>query len=237
MRRATLYLLLFAVSLTASWAQEKAAPSVTSQDSPKATVYIYRYKQFVGAALAPSVYCDDVQLARMENGRYFATTVEPGKHIFRSNDEQSGIVLLATAGQQYFIRVDIAAGFMKGHGRLQLMDSQQGTYELTSDKLKPLDAGKVVAKDRVSVEVAHPQPSTQAVQAPPAAQSTTLAPVAGNPAPAATVQQTAAPAAQPAMQNVSVTTNAVSPSSMSSDQTSLGDAARLARQKKQPQQK
>jgi uncharacterized protein DUF2846 len=156
MRRATLYLLLFAVSLTSSWAQEKAAPSVTPQDSAKATVYIYRYKQFVGAALAPSVYCDDVQLARMENGRYFATTVEPGKHIFRSNDEQSGIVLLATAGQQYFIRVDIAAGFMKGHGRLQLMDGQQGTYELTSDKLKPLDAGKVVAKDRVSVEVASP---------------------------------------------------------------------------------
>jgi hypothetical protein len=236
MRRATLYLLLFAVSLTSSLAQEKAAPSVTSQDSAKATVYIYRYKQFVGAALAPSVYCDDVQLARMENGRYFATTVEPGKHIFRSNDEQSGIVLLATAGQQYFIRVDIAAGFMKGHGRLQLMDSQQGTYELTSDKLKPLDAGKVVAKDRVSVEVAHPQPSTQSVQAPPAAQSTIPAPVASNPTPAA-VQQTAAPAAQPAMQNVSVTTNAVSPSSMSSDQTSLGDAARLARQKKQPQQK
>jgi hypothetical protein len=233
MRRATLCLLLFAVSQTASWAQEKAAPSVPTQDSAKATVYVYRYKQFVGAALAPSVYCDDVQLARMENGRYFATTVEPGKHIFRSNDEQSGIVLLATAGQQYFIRVDIAAGFMKGHGRLLLMDSQQGTYELTSDKLKPLDAGKVVAKDRVSVEVAHPQPATQAVQAPPVAQSTSPAPVASNPAPPATP----APATQPAVQNVSVTTNAVSPSSMSSDQTSLGDAARLARQKKQPQQK
>jgi len=232
MRRATLYLLLCAVSLTPSWAQEKAAPSVTPQNSSKATVYIYRYKQFVGAALAPSVYCDDVQLARMDNGRYFATTVEPGKHIFRSNDEQSGIVLLATGGQQYFIRVDIAAGFMKGHGRLQLMDSQQGTYELTSDKLKPLDAGKVVAKDRVSVEVAHPQLSTQAVQAPPAAQ-TTQVPVASNPAPSATVQQTA----QPAPQNVSVTTNAISPSSMSSDPTSLGEAARLARQKKQAQQK
>jgi hypothetical protein len=35
----------------------------------KATVYVYRYKQFVGAALSPSVYCDDLQLARMDNGR------------------------------------------------------------------------------------------------------------------------------------------------------------------------
>src|SRR5215470_1451799 len=232
MRRAVLNLLLLAFALT-TWAQDKAAPGATSQDSTKATVYVYRYKQFVGAALSPSVYCDDVELARMENGRYFTTTVEPGKHIFRSNDEQSGIVLLAVAGQQYFIRVDIAAGFMKGHGRLQLMDGQQGMYELTSDKLKPLDVGKVIAKDKVSVEVAHPQPPTQA--APAAAPAAT--PVASNPAPTAVVQQTAAPAAQPGLQNATVTTNAVSPSSMSSDPTSLGDAARLARQKKQGQQK
>jgi hypothetical protein len=232
MRQAALALLLSALAVT-TWAQDKAAPAASSQDSAKATVYIYRYKQFVGAALAPSVYCDDVQLARMENGRYFTTTVEAGKHIFRSNDEQSGIVLLAAAGQQYFIRVDIAAGFMKGHGRLQMMDGQQGMYELTSDKLKPLDESKVVAKDKVSVEVAHPQAATQAVQAAPAA---TPVSSANNPSTTA-VQQTAAPAAQPALQNVSVTTNAVSPSSMSSDSTSLGDAARLARQKKQVPQK
>lgn len=234
MRRSTLYLLLCAASLTSAWAQDKPASPAVAQDSAKATVYIYRYKQFVGAALSPSVYCDDLQLARMENGRYFTTTVEPGKHIFRSNDEQSGIVLLAAAGQQYFIRVDIAAGFMKGHGRLQLMDGQQGMYELTSDKLKPLDESKVVAKDKVSVEVAHPQPATQTLQLAPAA---TPAAAANNPAPAATVQQTAAPAAQPALQNASVTTNAVNPSSMTSEPTSLGDAARLARQKKQAPQK
>lgn len=233
MRRASLNLLLCAFAVT-TWAQDKAAPAANSQDSAKATVYIYRYKQFVGAALSPSVYCDEVQLARMENGRYFTTTVEPGKHIFRSNDEQSGVVLLAAAGQQYFIRVDIAAGFMKGHGRLQLMDGQQGMYELTSDKLKPSDESKVVAKDKVSVVVAHPQPATQAVQSAPTA---TPAAAANNPAPVAAVQQTAAPAAQPTPQNVSVTTNAVSPSSMTSEPTSLGDAARLARQKKQAQQK
>ena len=119
------------------------------------------------------------------------------------------------------------------------MDIQQGTYELTSDKLKPLDAGKVIAKDKVSIEVAHPQPPTQIVQTAPAVQAVAPAvfPVANNSAQAATVQQTAVPAAQPGLQNASVTTNAVSPTSMSNDPTSLGDAARLARQKKQPKQK
>src|ERR1700757_2575745 len=107
MRRVSLSLLLFAFALT-TWAQDKAAPAATTQDSAKATVYIYRYKQFVGAALAPSVYCDDVQLARMDNGRYFTATIDPGKHTFRSNDPQSGIALDAKAGEQYFIRVEIA---------------------------------------------------------------------------------------------------------------------------------
>ena len=67
-----LFLPLLVVAQTVSWAQDKSSPAPVPQNSSKATVYVYRYKQFVGAALAPSVYCDDVQLARMENGRYFA---------------------------------------------------------------------------------------------------------------------------------------------------------------------
>lgn len=226
------FLSLLVVAQTVTWAQDKSSPATASPSSSKATVYVYRYKQFVGAALAPSVYCDDVQLARMENGRYFATAVEPGKHIFRSNDEQSGIVLQAVAGQQYFIRVDIAAGFMKGHGRLTLMDGQQGTYELTSDKLKPLDASKVVDKDRVSIEVAHPQAQAPA---PPSVQTNT---VASTPAPVITSNTLPAPAPsqtsnEPATPLMSVGTAGLSPGSPSGDQTSLGDAARQARQKKQ----
>jgi hypothetical protein len=248
MRRFTAFLLLFVAANTVSWGQDQSTTAPKTQDSSKAKVYVYRYKQFVGSALAPSVFCDDVQLARIENGRYFTVTVDPGKHIFRSNDEQSGIVLQAVAGQQYFVRVDIATGFMKGHGRLTMMDSQQGTYELTSDKLKPLDASKVMDKDRVSVEVAHPQPPAQAAQTAPAATAQASAGVAvpagtsvvsttNNPAATSAASQSAAQpsSAQAAVQNTTVTTGGVSPGSTSGDQTSLGDAARQARQKKQPQ--
>ena len=123
----------------------------------KATVFIYRYKQFVGSALAPSVYCDETELARMENGRYFAVKLDPGKHTFRSNDKQSGTELDVKAGQQYFLRVEIAAGVMKGHGRLVLTAPEQGSYELSSSKLKPLDSKKVVNATLVSVEEVHPE--------------------------------------------------------------------------------
>jgi Protein of unknown function (DUF2846) len=160
--------LLSMLSVSAVIAAGQQTPSV-SPSSAKATVYVYRYKQFVGAALAPSVYCDDVELARMENGRYFMVTLEPGKHTFRSNDPQSGVVLEMKPGEQYYMRVEIATGFMKGHGRLVLMPREQASYELVSTKLKPLDTNKVADKERVSVEEAHPQAAAPAPTLPTAA--------------------------------------------------------------------
>ena len=152
----------------AAIAQEPRANSQKTPDAKpsKATVYVYRYKQFVGGALAPSVYCDETKLARMENGRYFTVKVDPGKHNFRSNDKQSGTELDVKAGQEYFLRVEIATGFAKGHGRLVLMPAEQGGYELKSSKLKPLDSKKVVNATLVSVDEVHPE--TPAATAKPA---------------------------------------------------------------------
>ena len=160
MRRA-LTVLLFAFCLTSllAFAQEPAnsSPQAADAKSSKATVYIYRYKQFVGSALSPSVNCDGAQLARMDNGRYFAANLNPGKHTFTSNDPQSGIDLDVKAGEEYFIRVEIATGAWKGHGHLSLVTREQGSYELKSDKLKPLDLKKVVDKDVGSVGEPHLQ--------------------------------------------------------------------------------
>jgi len=58
-----------------------------------------------------------------------------------------------------FIRVEIAAGFAKGHGRLVLVPREQGGYELKSDKLKPLDGNKVANKDVVSLDEPHLAPT------------------------------------------------------------------------------
>lgn len=196
-------------------AQEPSTPK-----QPTSVVYVYRYKQFVGSALAPSVYCDEVQLARMENGRYFAVNVDPGQHTFRSNDKQSGIQLDIKPGQEYFIRLDIAAGFMKGHGRLILTAAEQGRYELQSNQLKPLDASKVADTSRVSVTEAkfdHP-----------------LAPT--SPAPSASANAAPKPATlQNSSEDVTAPVKEVTLSDTppdTSSQMSLGDAARVARQKK-----
>jgi hypothetical protein len=166
MRRAIQLLLAISLCGVFTSAQESTAPAPQadsqasqSAQSSKATVYVYRYKQFVGSALAPSIYCDGTELARMENGRYFTASVAPGKHSFTSNDKQSGIDLDAKAGEEYFIRVEIAPGFAKGHGRLILVPREQAGYELKSDKLKPLDESKVANKDAVSLSEPHLAPS------------------------------------------------------------------------------
>ena len=211
--RALMFVLLFANLLASAQERPQATSPVAAAGSPKAAVYVYRYKQFVGSALAPSVYCDEVQLARMDNGRYFTVSVDPGKHIFRSNDTQSGIELDAKAGQAYFIRVEIAAGMMKGHGRLILTAPEQGRYELQS-KLKPLDAGKVMDQAHVSVEEAK-------FDAPVAA--TTQAPAQTHPA---TIQPVSAEHVVPG-----VTLNDGG-TDLSGEPGSLGDAARQARRKK-----
>ena len=150
-------LLIFCLTGLAAIAQESTADLQPANDAKasKATVYVYRYKQFVGSALAPSVYCDETELARMENGRYFTVKLDPGKHTFRSNDKQSGLELEMKAGQEYFVRVEIVAGAMKGHGRIVLMSAEQGSYELKSSKLKPLDANKVANATLVSVDEVH----------------------------------------------------------------------------------
>jgi len=205
-------LLLLALAGTFLSAQTVTTPQSDASAQPKVSVYIYRYKQFVGSALQPSVYCDEVQLARMENGRYFAVKLDPGKHTFRSNDQQSGVELDLKAGQEYFLRVEIATGMLKGHGRLVLTAPEQGRFEVKAG-LKPLDEGKVVDKTRVSVEQAKfdtPLPA-------PAKTATT------------TQQQ-----AQPLPQEPAVREVVLSDTAAPADpQTSLGDAARTARQKKQ----
>jgi hypothetical protein len=136
--------------------QEAAAPAATqpATQAAKAKVYFYRYKQYAGSALAPSVYCDEAELARMQNGRYFVVKLDPGKHTFRSNDKQSGAEVDLKPGQEYFLRVELVAGFMKGHGRVVAVAPEQARFELKAKDLKPLDVDKVTDKERVSIEQA-----------------------------------------------------------------------------------
>jgi hypothetical protein len=145
--------LLVAISGVDSQADGHPSGIEPGAQDAKATVHLYRDLSFGGGALEPSIYCDEVELARLDNGRPFSVKLDPGKHSFRSNDKQGRIELDTKAGQEYDVRVEIVAGFFKGKGRVVHMTSEQGAAEIKS--LTPLDAAKVKDRTRV-VQVESP---------------------------------------------------------------------------------
>lgn len=53
-----------------------------------ARVTVYRYKRYLGKALCPSIYCDELYVARIQDGRYVVLALSPGAHAMRSNGKQ-----------------------------------------------------------------------------------------------------------------------------------------------------
>lgn len=156
----TVLLMVFALGCSQiSFAQEPpaqtdkpvAAPTSTqtTAEDVEGTIFFYRLKQFTGSGLEPTVYCDDKELARMDNGRYFGVKLDAGKHVCRMGDKQTGFEIDVKGGQTYYAKVSLEAGFWKGHGRLTLIQPEQGSFE--AKKLKLLGADKV--KDRSLVVV------------------------------------------------------------------------------------
>src|SRR5260370_2941871 len=96
---------------------ETRSPGNTEENSSapdSATVFIYRPEKLLGKALEPSVFCDGVELARMDNGPYFALRLKPGKHIVHMTDKKKGFAIDMGSGQIYYFRVGVEMGMWKG---------------------------------------------------------------------------------------------------------------------------
>jgi hypothetical protein len=111
---------------------------------------------------------DDREVARVGNGRRISIRLSPGAHNIRSDDKSSLIALDAAAGQEYFVRVDEAVGFWKGHGKLTLLLSEQGSAEFKLQK--PVEDDRRIARDlieddAIATEVSEPAPPASASEA------------------------------------------------------------------------
>lgn len=115
---------------------------------PTATVYLYRRKEFSTRNMQPSVYVDETEVARMDDGRFFVIKLDPGKHSISSNKGLSGAAIDLKAGRTYFFRMSIVAGFWKGHSEITLVEKEQGMFELGT--MKPLEPKWIKDKTRVS---------------------------------------------------------------------------------------
>jgi Protein of unknown function (DUF2846) len=128
-------------------------PENVVRSSEDATVFIYRPKKWVGRGLEPSVFVDKTELARMDNGRFFALKLKPGKHIVHMTDDDKGYAIEMGPGETYFFRIGLEAGMWKGQGKITLDDRERALKELK--KLKFIGKDKIKAPD-VVVELTPP---------------------------------------------------------------------------------
>jgi len=124
--------------------------AVTNSGDPKATVYVYRKKNFNTRNMQPSVYLDGEEVARMDDGKFFAIKLEPGKHRLEVNKGHSGAEIDMKAGEQYYFRIDIKPGFWKGRGEVLYMQKEQGSLEI--QKMNPLEDKWIKDKSKVTVD-------------------------------------------------------------------------------------
>ena len=122
---------------------------------------VYRQRRFVGSALAPSIWVNKVEVARVGNGRHCSIRVRPGTYEIRSDDKSSLITLDIQRGKEYYVRVDEEAGAWKGHGKLTLIMTEQGSGEYALQR--PIEDDRRFAKEMLEAdsEIASPEGQTQ----------------------------------------------------------------------------
>ena len=79
----------------------------------------------------------------MDNGRYFAIRLKPGKYTIRLTDDEKGYTIDASPGQTYFFRIGVEWGMFKGHGTLRPDTRERAVEEIK--KLKFLGQDKIKA--------------------------------------------------------------------------------------------
>lgn len=133
MRKLSFLALAFALFCPIAHTQHAAATPAT------ATIVFYRLREAYGALLKPSIFCDQKQVARMRNGRFFSITVPVGSHTITSTLPGSGSIIDAKPGEIYYIRLEISkpAMFHGGRGAVTQVEPGQGKFE--SAQLKPAE--------------------------------------------------------------------------------------------------
>ena len=93
--------------------QEERVYPETRQD--KGLVYLYRTKKYKGSAVLLYIWDNDKIIGGLKSGSYFYYWTDPGEHVFWSETESKGSLLIdIKAGHTYYILAEIEMGFSIG---------------------------------------------------------------------------------------------------------------------------
>lgn len=143
MKQLLFVVMLVTLTVTAQQSPETPTPvsSSVSQQSvaePQTTLVVFREKHFEGGALKPSIYVDDQEIARLNNGSYFTLPIKPGKHDLSSSAKhEAPLEINAKPGENNYVQTIIVTGTWRGAGRLVPVPSDDGKAAIS--KLKPLE--------------------------------------------------------------------------------------------------
>ena len=116
----------------------QAAAESTKNTTADSTIVFYRPKRFVGSGLTPSIYIDEVEIARLDNGRYFTVKLPAGKHKLQSSMKSHAHLEVETkSGETQYLEMAIQTGNWRGGGRLIPVPESEAKEAM--HKMKPLD--------------------------------------------------------------------------------------------------
>lgn len=116
----------------------------------RSIIYVYRRKEFNTRNLQPSVYVDDIEVARMDDGKFFIIKLDPGKHNVVVNKGFSGAAIDMKPGRKYYFRVSYKTGFWKARSEMEFVPWEQGKLEVAN--MKPLEEKWIKDKTRITVK-------------------------------------------------------------------------------------
>jgi hypothetical protein len=125
---------------------QQSQGATPAQDG-KVRVYVYRSPGITAKEFRPSVYVDEMDVARLQAGHNVILALSPGSHTFRSTDKKDQFVLEVKPGQRYYIRIEVSVAAVTGRGKLTVVLPEQGAPEY--GQTKPAD--KSMLKDRMLV--------------------------------------------------------------------------------------
>jgi hypothetical protein len=138
-----LFVILFSLTVVAQQSPETSTPASSPAaqqpgSEPQTTVVVFREKHFEGSALKPSIYVDDKEITRLNNGSYFTLPIKPGKHTLNSSAKhEAPLEIDVKAGEGSYIQMIVVAGTWRGAGRLVPVPAEAGKNAIS--KLKPLE--------------------------------------------------------------------------------------------------
>lgn len=130
--------------------------SQLSQQTPpaaqdgKVRVFVYRDMGVTSKEFRPSIFVDEMDVARLQSGRSVILALSPGTHTFRSTDKKDQVQLDLKPGERYYVRIDVSTIAVKGRGKPTVVLPEQGATEYA--QTKPADRTMVKAMSLIAPE-------------------------------------------------------------------------------------